>query len=669
MSATAARADEPSREPEETPKLTEEEILSSLHVCSELTRDDNLVLSGNKTEDGHLGYVYLWAGEPRLDKSPNARTMKKDLANCMRQDSLDAAVALANIAELVAPYAWDNGRENASQEPRIIEYPDETRGLDPVVPSAAYPAEDLKGMGPGSPGWDVLVGETSSFVDRYGLLHMPSGEGPFDDCGWLKHDTLRFWGESNHETFEDFKAFFEGRVIDRINRERLRMAGQEGRAQADLSELDEEAAKALLVEAFRYEPGLRIDSLDALRANEPNLYAAELSPFVKKYNGGESFDELRAKERERLCRLDDEIGDLQKRYRRMSASESEDKRESREREIKDKYDEWEAVRVLDSGDLAKAAIQAKKILGDKAENLSVNGVWRVDPGTYYYNALLVHDAIEMMAAIDGDDRAFRRILPKFHLEMFLPRHRLDRASFGRLTLWFESVGHDSYNPNPYDARYIYSADGEVGELDLARRNAGNGWQSFGGTDWLYYRLCERGEGYSDFENLVRKHLPFFLEQLIRDGTSRNYKGRFAPAFPVARGSLEYRVNDRGHDLMATIWSSLELVRRGEAKLDLSRCEVCGRLIRRKRSQGDGNVKKTCDDRCRQRKSRGDFDLEALRLQADYAAYMESGEEVRVGVDDLWEAETDNVSSGPVEIREHPRLVDTIARWFVAWLGA
>ena len=85
--------------------------------------------------------------------------------------------------------------------------------------------------------------------------------------------------------------------------------------------------------------------------------------------------------------------------------------------------------------------------------------------------------------------------------------------------------------------------------------------------------------------------------------------------------------------MATIWSALELVRVKDIELDLSKCEVCGRLIRVKKQQRGGKRKKTCSDACRQSLSRGKVDEAAVRLRDDFNAFMESGAEIRIGVDE------------------------------------
>ena len=149
-------------------------VLNALHVSKELTFGRKIVMSGNKMDDGRCGRVYLGVGGERIDGLPNSRTKKGDLASFGRQDALDAAVALANIVEVVGPYAWREGEKKAQEKSAPASLGHGITSVDPDPERYAYPAQDLKDMSRGCAGWNLLVSEVSSFVDRFGLLHMTS---------------------------------------------------------------------------------------------------------------------------------------------------------------------------------------------------------------------------------------------------------------------------------------------------------------------------------------------------------------------------------------------------------------------------------------------------------------------------------------------------------------
>lgn len=625
-------------------------VLNALHVSKELTFGRKIVMSGNKMDDGRCGRVYLGVGGERIDGLPNSRTKKGDLASFGQQDALDAAVALANIVEVVGPYAWREGEKKAQEKSAPASLGHGITSVDPDPERYAYPAQDLKDMSQGCAGWDLLVSEVSSFVDRFGLLHMTSPDRRFDNNSWLSHVDVNFFGDDDPLSLEDFRADWEKRLNEEIGFEEYRLLEQREykkagvfdsdvspeerqtamakvRSELDCSQVPAEVVKEardLVIERERR--GFRQSGVNDLEG----LYALKLSCYVKSFAKFSDYVTLRKDELARLAPIEEELGCLERERASRRHWKDDERTKERDARISDLRKRLDSIH-LSFSDLVKASQDAVAAFGDRVESLAEHGVWSVNLHGFYNCSLLVHDALEMLCAIDGDEGAFRRILPRFHMERFLPNGEED---FARYTLWFESIGSDMDNPWPYDDRYAYKASVDGREVELARRDHPWERQTFGGRDWLYYRLLERTDGLDDFERLVRENLPFFVEAMISDGKSRrNYKGCFAPGARVTRDSLSYTVNDRDHDLMATIWSALELVRVKDIELDLSKCEVCGRLIRVKKQQRGGKRKKTCSDACRQSLSRGKVDEAAVRLRDDFNAFMESGAEIRIGVDE------------------------------------
>lgn len=623
--------------------------LDRMRVSKELTGDEKLVISGNKMEDGHLGRVYLYVGEPRIDGQPDARTSDGALAGFRSQDALDAAIALANIVEMVAPYAWAEGVREERGRLRPAGDTGVVANAESDAKRHAYPAQALKGMGRDSTGWGNLVREVSAFVDRFGLPHMASAGRSIDDSSWLDHINVRLFDERCHPTVDDFQRSLDAWIkcdIDQLSAkliedEMLKTAGIASPGETSIEEWERctqeeegdlacsnipdriiQKAKEMTIEQWRrHARGSR---------SVEELYAAELGQLAKHFGGFSNYGALLMRERERLAVIDEKLEPIVCEYRNKMLWDSEELVGERRACIEELRRERDSVH-LSFPELVKASQDAVAVLGEKAGALSEHGVWRLNLRAVYDCALLVHDAIEMLLAIRGDEAAFQRILSKVHMERFLLR---DGGDPGRYTLWFESVGSDLDNPYPYGGRYVYHADLDGSRVELVRQERSWSPRTFGGSDWMYYRLCERGTGYGDFRELTRQALPYFVEAMIADGKDRrNYKRRFAPGAKVDADNMSYVVNDCDHDLMATIWGALDLVRKGEVDLALIRCEVCGRLVRVRKRRGDAKRRKTCSSACRQRKSRGRVDSEHQELKSAYLEYMESGKEVRVGVDE------------------------------------
>lgn len=640
-------------------------VLNALHVSKELTFGRRIVISGNKMDDGRRGGVYLYVGAGRIDGLPNARTRKGDLTSFGRQDALDAAVALANIAEVVGPYAWEEGEKKAREKSFPVALEDGRMSVDPDPGCYTYPAQGLKAMGRECAGWNLLVSEVASFVDRFGLLHMVSPNRCFDNNSWLHHVNVSFCGRGDRLTLEDFLADWALEFKDAVRREERSLLEEKAYEEAGIFDGDgtreerssamgeirsgldyshipadiKKEARDIVVDrkkrSFRY---YEINSLE-------ELYAKKISSYVKSFGKFSDYDALRKDESERLSPIKMELDRLERERASRRHWEGEEQTRKRDARISELRRQRTSVH-LGFPDLVKASQDAATLFGDQVESLTEHGAWEVNLRGFYNCSLLVHDALEMLRAIDGDDDAFRRILPRFHMERFRP---CDDEDFARYTLWFESIGEDLDNPWPYDERYAYRASVDGREVELVRRDRLGEVRMFGGSDWLYYRLCGRANGLDDFERLVRENLPFFVEAMISDGKSRrNYKGRFAPGARVSRDSLAYTVNDRDHDLMATIWSVLDLVRIKDVELDLSKCEACGRLVRVKKQQRGDRCRKTCSDACRQSLSRGRIDEEAAKLREAFDAFMESGAEIRIGVDEPFEEESSSEQGNAFE---------------------
>lgn len=213
-------------------------VLNALHVSKELTFGRKIVMSGNKMDDGRCGRVYLGVGGERIDGLPNSRTKKGDLASFGQQDALDAAVALANIVEVVGPYAWREGEKKAQEKsaPASLGHGMKSVDLDPG--RYAYPAQDLKDMSQGCAGWNLLVSEVSSFVDRFGLLHMTSPNRRFDNSSWLSHVDVSFFGDGDPLSLEDFRADWEKRLNKEIEFEEYHLLDQRACKKAGVFDSD-----------------------------------------------------------------------------------------------------------------------------------------------------------------------------------------------------------------------------------------------------------------------------------------------------------------------------------------------------------------------------------------------------------------------------------------------
>lgn len=607
------------------------DILSGLRVCRELTGNARVVIFGNKFSEGSPGALYLWAGEERRTGSPNARTPKALSSSFAQRDVLDAAVAFANIAEVVSPFAWEWGMKLAAEKAKPVDVGHGVIYTDPNPERYAYPAESLGDMDNWGEAWGLLRDEVGDFIDQYGLIHMPS-QRAFDSGGWLAHTSPTFFRDRDCETYEKFEKGWKNRVSAAADQEARYLFERDSSANPQTSRTDRGSIpegyyrQAMENIAYRERMTLKSEHIGSIR----ELYLSRLERLVKYYGGVRDFD-LRSnteRDKERELRALEEEADRRGRW------EEDSKRLARQNRIAELEGTLAAVRP-NEGELVAAAREAVALFDRKVARLEEKGVWKVNLYYYYNSSLLVHDAFEMLAAIGGDVRAFRRVLPKFHMERFVSDEGVEGS---RYTLWFESFGDDAENPchakgDPWSipARYEYEATVGGTKVRLGRQGDGADYDVFGGN-WRFFRLCGPDDTPDDFERIVMSRMREFLVDLVDEGISRNYKNRRAGSADVGANNMLYTVNDRNHDLFATIWSALKLVVDGDASLELSRCEVCGRLLRVKKSQAKGKRKSTCSDACRQRKCRGNVDAEALARKSAYMEYMESGREIRLGND-------------------------------------
>lgn len=618
--------------------------LRSLHVAPWLSGDSRLALDGNRISGHGAESVFLWRGDSRREGAPNARTKKADLSRYVEQDALDAAVALANIVEMVAPYAWEMGVQKADEWATPILLKSGVYYIEDESRECAYPAQKLQALPPHSDARVRLVKEVSSFVERFGLLHMSASDYPLKDSGWLYQRSVRFMPEDFPRSCEEFERRFGMEFEDFVCVEARELFKEAINAGSELSTYGQSAQKGLnsrvdespcnarlfeipkeLIEEARKKAMLLFEAdLSAQLVSTPSdLYYRRLGRFVKSYRSFSDFELLVEDETCQLKEVDFAIGKLEKRQFSYECGRDSGKHKQVVEALAEARLRRDSIHPSDF-DLVKAAEDAVTRFSDKRDALESSGVWEVSIHSFYRCALLVHDAVEIMAALHGDEHAFRRLLPKFHMGLFSPEG--DEGAFGRYTLWFESVGRDVDNPSSDMEGYSYEAEVDGIRMLLSWQHRGDTW--FGGG-WRYFSLCEEGEGPEQFELLVRAKLNYFLNELVNEGVSHNYKGRFASAAKLDPKHFLYEVNGRDHDLFATIWHALSFVSRGDVELRLSRCEACGRFVRLKKGGKGGKVRKTCGDACRQRLSRNAVDNGDLELKDRYRAYMESGEEVRV----------------------------------------
>ena len=461
-------------------------------------------------------------------------------------------------------------------------------------------------LGDAGKGRSVLVAEAGRFADRFGLPHMGTGStGPGTRNTPLRRNTLRFT-----DSYED-----EFRTSARRMREALSSPGRGFSREMYRRSLE---GRGLYVE-------------DDAAATEARIYVDGMAPFAKDFSGMSDYRKQRAAiaaERERLeARMREARGDSGE-VSRLAG---------------------EAARLhLDEGMLALACERAfQRFDGAGRQSLAEDGYVMPDVDAMYGIGLLFRDALELHAAIHGDDAAFARVLTKAHMELFdvagaVPDPEgaaADSAAAvaeGRYTLWFESCGSDPANPGSNMNRHEYVADVAGARLRLRRKESG--WRDGEryGCGRVVHVLCGPGETPAMFEELVRRHLGDFLDGLIREGVELNYRGLFAEPAPIDPKRPVVTVNDFGSDLVRTLWTVMDLASKGEVPLRVARCKCCGRLMNTAREAG--HAREFCDSSCRSlhrkrvaAQERSGKENDDARIRREFLEFMESGAAVHVGM--------------------------------------
>lgn len=298
---------------------------------------------------------------------------------------------------------------------------------------------------------------------------------------------------------------------------------------------------------------------------------------------------------------------------------------------------------LDKHILLEGAANAFNAFSESERNsLAKDGYITVDIDNMYQISLMFHDAIEMLLALRGDERAFNRILGKFHMEYFdvecLNEECFDMSAEleDRLILWFESCGYDNDNPGTNLEPHEFETDYNGVSYRFRRKSVNWDERENYGHGRKYFKLCDSKARIEYFEWLVYDNLQFFLNKLIDEGLNRNYKNRFADPAKINTDKPIITVNDFRNDLIRTLWAVMDEINRGNIPFSVTNCKHCGRLIDTSRSAG--NKRQYCDSSCRSQHSKrmksqqnnGQENYE-VALRKRYKNYLESGKTIRIGI--------------------------------------
>ena len=576
-------------------KASRQALFESLHSCPKLSGNSRFHVSGNGLGPTFDDDLIFWFQGARKEGAPDARTRKSERSDFAQQNAVDALLAFVNIAEKTAPYCWAN----------------DPRPLDP------------EGGFCGKEGVKVLRKEVSNFVNQFGLPHMRSdGWGPGTRKNPLEPRYLFF--SKDYE--KDFKA---------------RIASENSRLKSARSGLE----TGFLLHGLKRD-GLLVEGDKELTAERVFLHGMmRIAKDFSSFSGIEKkIDVLEKKEKE----LETERRAITwKKYQESLRSDG-----SVDEAVFDHYLEEEDRCTneicnlhLDKGDLLHACECAYRLFSEEErDSLSHDGYIMLEAGRVYQIALLFRDAMELYMAINGDDAAFSRVLGKIHMELFDVEWvdpgdgRSDPSAAkarveGRYTIWFESCGWDWDNPGSNMTRDSYQVELLHCRLSLSRKeDEGFMEQEHYGCGRTVHILCSPGETPDDFRDIARKHLKDFLDGLIEEGVSRNYKGLFAEAGKINPEKPLVKVNDFGADLVRALWNVMDLINKGEIPFELARCEFCGKLMNVARERG--NARNVCDSSCRsllhKRKTKG-IETEQERIRREFFAFAESEEAVHIGM--------------------------------------
>ena len=576
-------------------KARRQTLFESLHSCPKLSGNGRFHVRFNGLGPTFDGAPVFWFQGARKEGAPDARTKKSERSDFARQNAVDALLAFVNIAETAAPYCWAN----------------DPRPLDP------------EGGSFGKEGKKVLVKEVSNFVNQFGLPHMRSdGWGPGTRKNPLEPRSLSF--------SEDYERDLKACIASENSRLKSARSGLE---------------TGFLLHSLKRD-GLLVEGDKELTAER--IFFHGMERIAKDFSGlsgiEEKIDVLKEKKKELEA---EEKAIIKRKYQESALPDG-----SIDESIFDHYLEEEdrcANEIcnlhLDKGDLLHACECAYRLFGEEErDSLSHDGYITLDAWGVYQIALLFRDAMELYMAINGDVAAFSRVLGKIHMELFdvesvdpgdgcsdpfAVKTRVESC----YTIWFESCGWDWDNPGSNKTRDFYQAELSHCRLSLSRKEY---WDITKREDYgcgrTVHILCSPGETPHDFEDLARKHLKDFLDGLIEEGVSLNYKGLFAEAGRINPERPLVKVNDFGADLVRTLWNVMDLINRGEIPFKLARCEFCGKLMNVARERG--NTRNVCDSSCRsqlrKRKAKG-VESERERIRREFFAFAESEEAVHIGM--------------------------------------
>lgn len=600
-----------------------------LRVCRKLTDNKNFYSCGNGLGGSFEGKLVVWRSSSRMDGMPNKRTKKSELGNYLQQDAIEALLAMANISERVAPYVW-------------------VEEQNPYAPERFF--------GCTKKGRKVLLDEAASFIDRFGFSHMGAdGFGPGTRKCPVETGRLQFSGNPKQEHLEQMASLKEI------------FQGEHG---ASL----EESYIARLKKKGLFYPN------DDKRTDEA-VFIDGLKPICKDFSACAGFDDEKAKASSRHNQAWERV--------RM-AIDMKDRESLRKDGSLDEavFDKWLAKEDallnlaaqihVDERMLIDASVDAYSGFDEEERtSLSKWGYWLPEADALYDMSLLYRDALEIYAAMTGDESAFERVLTKVHMEKFDVEMTGEESSYAkdvedeisdRYVMWFESCGRDRYWPGTN----LIGCECEVKykglDFTLSRKPVkwSSGNELYGGGRRVFV-LCGRGETPDYFRVAAFRNLGSFLNGLISEGLNGAHQGYgkyvryFAPHAKVDPNNPIIRVNDVNTDLSRTLWEVMRLIATGEVALKLDRCKCCGRFINR--AHEAGNVREFCDSSCRSlykkriaaKEKSGKASADAT-VRHEFYSFMESGRGVNMGQktyeDYLAEEKSQN----------------SVARKFLAWMG-
>ena len=576
-------------------KAAKQALFKSLHSCRKLSGNGRFHASGNGLGPTFDGTPVFWFQGARQEGAPDARTKKSERSDFAQQNAVDALLAFANIAERTIPYCWAN----------------DPCPLDPE--NGSYNKE----------GGKVLIKEVSNFVDQFGLPHMRSdGWGPGTRKLPLEPQRLSF--------AEDYEKDFNARVSSE------KSILENARGGYEVEDLQRSLKRN----------GLFVEGDKELTAKR--IFFHGMRPIAKDFSGfsgiEKKIDVLAEKEKELEA---EEKAIVKKKYRESALPDGSIDEPTFDRYLMEEERCLNEIRHLhlDKGDLLHACECAYRLFSDDERNsLSRDGYISVDTERMYRVALLFRDVLELYMAVNGDEAAFNRVLGKIHMEMFDVESVDVGDGYGnpsvvksmaedRYTIWYESCGEDLDNPGSNMRYNAYQTELSNCRLSLVRKeDIPFDKQERYGCGRTVHILCLPGETPETFKNLARKYLKAFLDGLIEEGVTQNYKHLFAGAGRIDPEKPLVKVNDFDADLVCTLWNAMSLINKGKIPLELSRCEFCGRLMNVARERG--NARNVCDGSCRsqlrKRKMKG-VESEQEKIRREFFAFAESEEAIHVGM--------------------------------------